>query len=131
MMKRMIALLTLIMMIACLAGCQGSLKETVEGKEATLPPVRIDSSLVCSVKSIIGNRITAVVLEGNSNYDQDDTVYITYEAVNSDQEVKTGTVISLTYNYVTDVAAIDGTPHIMVEEISVIKDYKPPVDTAE
>ena len=131
MLKRIIAFLTLIVLIAGLVGCQGSIKDTVEGKEATLPPMRIDSSLVCSVKAVIGNRITAEILEGNSNYDQGDTIYITYEEVTKDQEVKIATVLSLTYNYVTDVAAIDGTPHIMAKEITVVKDYKPSVNNAE
>ena len=129
--KRQIVTFILICMIISLSGCHFSIRDTVESKDASLPPLRIDSSLVCSVSSIDGNRLFVVVLEGNSNYDKDDEIYVTYETVAKDQTVQRGDVITFGYNYVTDVAAIKNTPHIMTDEIAVIPDYVPPTTEAE
>ncbi len=123
--KRLIVLFLLLCMVIGLSGCNFSVRDTVEGKDTTLPPLRIDSSLVCSVTSIEGNRCFAVVLEGNNNYDKDDTVYITYDSVKKDQSVKSGDVITLDYNYVTDVSAYKDRPHIHTDEVAIVKDYKP------
>ena len=118
-------------MILGLCGCNFSIRDTVENKEASLPPLRIDSSLVCSVVSIDGNRLMVLVLEGNSNYDADDELYVTYETVAKDQAVKRDDVITFEYNYVTDVAAVKNTPHIMTEQITIIPNYVPPVTATE
>ena len=128
--KRFIVIFALICMIISLTGCQFSIRDTVESKEATLPPLRIDSSLVCSVRSVDGSRLLVTVLEGNSNYDEEDELYVTYEAVAKDQPVQRGDVITSEYNYVTDVAAIKSTPHITTAEITVIPDYVPPTTEA-
>ena len=130
MLKRFILISTVICMILGLCGCQFSIRDTVESKEASLPPLRIDSSLVCSVVSIDGNRLYVLVLEGNSNYDEDDELYVTYETVAKDQSVKRDDVITFEYNYVTDVAAVKNTPHIMTEQITIIADYVPPITQA-
>ena len=131
MLKRFILIFTLVCMILGLCGCNFSIRDTVESKEASLPPLRIDSSLVCSVISIDGNRLMVLVLEGNSNYDADDELYVTYETVAKDQTVKRNDVITFEYNYVTDVAAVKNTPHIMTEQITIIPNYVPPVTETE
>ena len=130
MLKRFILIFAAICMIVGLCGCQFSIRDTVESKEASLPPLRIDSSLVCSVVSIDGNRLYVLVLEGNSNYDKDDELYVTYETVAKDHSVKRDDVISFEYNYVTDVAAVKYTPLIMTEQIKIITDYVPPTTEA-
>ena len=131
MLKRSILIFTIVCMIFSLCGCHFSIRDTVESKEASLPPLRIDSSLVCSVISIDGNRLMVLVLEGNSNYDADDELYVTYETVAKDQAVKRNDVITFEYNYVTDVAAVKNTPHIMTEQITIIPNYVPPVTETE
>ena len=125
MLKRLFAWMMLVCLMLTLAGCNSSIRDTVEGKEATLPPIRVDSTLICSVTSIEGNRCFAVVLAGNNNYDKDDIVYITYDSVKKDQTVKSGDVITLDYNYVTDVSAYKESPHIHTDEVAIINDYKP------
>ena len=125
--KRLIIILTLICMAVGLTGCNFSIRDTVEGKDATLPPLRIDSSLVCSVITVDGSRCYVKVLEGNSNYDIGDELYVTYEAVAKDQQIHHDDVITFEYNYVTDVAAIGDVPHIFVAEVNIIKNYVPPV----
>lgn len=130
MLKRLFALLVLIGALLALAGCNTSIRDTVEGKDATLPPLRIDSTLICSVTSIEGNRCYAVVLEGNNNYEKDDIVYITFDSATKNQTPVPGDVITVTYNYVTDVSAYNGEPHIKTEEITVLKNYTPP-ETAD
>ena len=131
MLKRLILIFTLICMIFSLGGCHFSIRDTVESNEASLPPLRIDSSLVCSIESIDGNRLLVLVLEGNSNYDKDDELYVTYETVAKDETIQKNDVISFEYNYVTDVAAVKNTPHIMTEQIAVIPNYVPPTTEAE
>lgn len=131
MMKRFIALFMLICLLPVLAGCNSSLRNTVEGQEATMPPLRVDSTLICSVVSVTDNRCQAIVLEGNNNYDKDDTVYITFESVNKNQSLFYDDVITFSYNYVTDVSVYQNKPHIKTGEISIIKNYTPPETTAE
>ena len=124
--KRIIILFTVICMAICMTGCHFSIRKTVEDKDTTLPPLRIDSSLVCSVDSIEGNRCLVTVLEGNGTYDADDEVYVTYESVAKKEQLHRGDVITFSYNYVTDVSAIDDMPHITVETVTIVKDYTPP-----
>lgn len=128
--KRLLAAFTLLCLIFGLTGCHFSVRDTVEGKEATLPPLQIDSTLICSVNSIDGNRCLVSVLEDSSNYDKDDTLWVTYEAVAKNQSLRRDDVITFTFNYITDVSAIDHIPHITVEEVTVIDDYVPPVTEA-
>lgn len=130
MLKRLFALLTLTCLLLTLAGCNYSIRDTVEGKDTTLPPLRIDSTLICSVVSVNGNLCQALVLEGNNNYDKDDTVYITFESVKKDQSLFFDDVITFTYNYVTDVSTYNKKPHIQTEEINIIDDYVPPATEA-
>ena len=131
MLKRLFALLALISVLLTLAGCNTSIRDTVEGKDATLPPLRIDSTLICSVTSIDGNRCAAVVLEGNNNYDKDDIIYVTYESVAKKLTPKHGDVITFSYNYVTDVSTYNKEPHIKTEKITILNDYVPPETTEE
>lgn len=130
MLKRLFALLTLTCLLLTLAGCNYSIRDTVEGKDTTLPPLRIDSTLICSVVSVNDNLCQALVLEGNNNYDKDDTVYITFESVKKDQSLFFDDVITFTYNYVTDVSTYNKKPHIQTEEINIIDDYVPPATEA-
>ena len=129
--KRFTALFTFICLIIGLSGCNFSIRDTVESKDTSLPPLRIDSSLVCSVVSIEDNRLFVVILEGNNNYDKGDEIYVTYETVSKDQSVQQDDVITFSYNYVSDVAAIKSTPHILAGEISIIRNYEPPVTEPE
>lgn len=131
MLKRLSALLALFCLLLCLAGCNSSIRDTVEGKDATLPPLRIDSTLICSVVSVADNRCQAIVLEGNNNYDRDDTIYITFDSVAKDQSLFYGDAITFNYNYVTDVSAFEGKPNIKTDEITILKDYTPPETTTE
>ena len=131
MLKRLFALLMLTCLLLTLAGCNSSIRDTVEGKDTTLPPLRIDSTLICSVVSVNGNLCQALVLEGNNNYDKDDTVYITFESVKKDQSLFFDDVITFTYNYVTDVSAHNNKPHIKTAELTIIKNYTPPTTVAE
>ena len=112
MLKRIFMLFTLACLLLTLAGCNSSIRDTVEGKDATLPPLRIDSTLICSVVSVDGNLCQALVLEGNNNYDKDDTIYITFDSVRKDQSLFSNDVIAFSYNYVTDVSAHNDHPHI-------------------
>ena len=125
MLKRTFALITLVCLMLSLAGCNATIRDTVEGQEATLPPIRIDSTLICSVTSVEGNLCQTIVLEGNNNYDQDDTVYITFDSVKMDQSIKSGDVITVSYNYVTDVSAYKNKPHIHTEVLTILNDYMP------
>ena len=129
--KRLIVLFLLVCMVVGLAGCKFSVRDTVEGKEATLPPLRIDSSLICSVTFIEGNRCQVVVLEGSGNYDPEDTLWVTYQSVAKDSTLRPDDVITFTFNYVTDVSSLNNLPHIAVEEITVLEDYVPPVTQAQ
>ena len=129
MLKRFFAFIALFCALLTLAGCNTSIRDTVEGQEATLPPLRIDSTLICSVTSVEGNRCAAVVLEGNNNYDKDDIVYITYDTVAKKLTPRYGDVITFTYNYVTGVSTYNKMPHIKTEEITIIDDYVPPETT--
>ena len=126
--KRLIILFTLICLIVGLSGCNFSIRESVEGKNVTLPPLRIDSTLVCRITTMDGNRCYVKVLEGNGNYDKDDELYVTYESVAKKEQVHHEDVITFEYNYVTSVAAIGNVPHILVDEVTVIKNYVPPVE---
>lgn len=128
--KRLTLFFTLLCIIVSLSGCQFSIRNTVEGQDATLPPLRIDSSLVCSVQSIDGTRLHVVILEGNSNFNKDDEIYVTYETVEKDQTVQRNDVITFQYNYVTDVSAYAKLPHILAGQISIIPDYEPPATEA-
>lgn len=130
MLKRLFALLALFCALLTFAGCNTSIRNTVEGQEATLPPLRVDSTLICSVTSVEGNRCAAVVLEGNNNYEKDDIVYITYNAVAKKLTPRVGDVITFTYNYVTGVSTYNKKPHIQTEEITIIDDYVPPATEA-
>lgn len=130
MLKRLFAFIALFCALLTLAGCNTSIRDTVEGKDTTLPPLRIDSTLICSVVSVNGNLCQALVLEGNNNYDKDDTVYITFESVKKDQSLFFDDVITFTYNYVTDVSTYNKKPHIQTEEITIIDDYVPPATEA-
>ena len=131
MLKRIFMLFTLACLLLTLAGCNSSIRDTVEGKDATLPPLRIDSTLICSVVSVDGNLCQALVLEGNNNYDKDDTIYITFDSVRKDQSLFSNDVIAFSYNYVTDVSAHNDHPHIKTGEITILKDYTPPTATDE
>ena len=131
MLKRLSAQLALFCLLLCLAGCNSSIRDTVEGNDATLPPLRIDSTLICSVVSVADNRCQAIVLEGNNNYDRDDTIYITFDSVAKDQSLFYGDAITFNYNYVTDVSAFEGKPNIKTDEITILKDYTPPETTTE
>ena len=81
--------------------------------------------MICSVTSVEGNLCQTIVLEGNNNYDQDDTVYITFDSVNKDQSIKSGDVITVSYNYVRDVSAYKNKPHIHTEVLTILNDYMP------
>ena len=131
MLKRLFAWMMLVCLMLTLAGCNSSIRDTVEGKDTTLPPLRIDSTLICSVVSVNGNLCQALVLEGNNNYDKDDTVYIAFESVKKDQSLFFDDVITFTYNYVTDVSTYNKKPHITTGELTIIKNYTPPTTVAE
>lgn len=131
MLKRFFALLALSCLLLTLAGCNTSIRDTVEGNDATLPPLRIDSTLICSVVSVVDNRCQAIVIEGNNNYDRDDTVYITFDSVAKDQSLFYGDAITFSYNYVTDVSSFEGKPNIKTGEVTILKDYTPPETTTE
>ena len=129
MFKRIVILFTVICLAVGLSGCKFSIRNTVEDQATTLPPLRIDSNLVCQITDIEGNRCTVTILEGNSTYDAEDEIYVTYQSVSQNQRLRRGDVISLTYNYVTDVSAIGNTPHIAAQSVTVIQDYTPPETT--
>lgn len=129
--KRIIALIGLFCLLISLAGCKLSIRNTVEGKDASLPAFDLSTSLICTVDSMDGSRCTVTVLEDNSNYDKDDVLYITYDTVAEGQSLTIGDVITFSYNYVSDVSAISGTPHIVVEELSILPEYTPPETTTE
>ena len=58
-------------------------------------------------------------------------VYVTYQPADGSTSLKTGDIISVTYNYITDVSSISGIPHIITDTVSVLPDYIPPETTAE
>lgn len=127
MLKRFLTLISLLVLLMCTAGCSFSLRNTVEVENApSLPAFDLRSTLIVQVDSIDGSRCSATVLEENSTYDADDAVYITFTTVTGNQALRSGDIITLTYTYVDDVSAIGGTPHITVEEVTILTDYTPP-----
>lgn len=129
--KRLFAIISLLGLVIGLAGCKVNLRDTIEGNEEKMPAFDISSDLIGTVTSISGDCCTVTVLEDNAQYDKDDVVYVTYQPADGSTSLKTGDIISVTYNYITDVSSISGIPHIITDTVSVLPDYTPPETTAE
>ena len=129
--KKITALVAIVALLLTLSGCNFSLKEEVEGKDApTLPGFHFRSDLICQIDSFENGKCLATVQEDNGTYDKDTVVLITYEIVTDELSPTTGDYITFEYVYTTDVTAIDGTAHITVEEVTILPEYTPPETTA-
>lgn len=129
--KKFAALAVFMALLFTLSGCNFSLREEVEGKDApTLPGFHFRSELICQIDSFENGKCLATVQEDNGTYDKDTTVIITYETVTDDLSPTAGDYITLEYVYTTDVTAIDGTAHITVAEVTILPEYTPPETTA-
>ena len=129
--KKITALAAIIALLLPLSGCNFSLKEEVEGKDApTLPGFHFSSELVCQIDSFENGKCVATVQEDNGTYDKDTVVFITYETVSDGLSPTAGDYITMEYVYTTDVTAIDGTAHITVDEVTILPEYTPPETTA-
>ena len=140
MLKKTISVIAVIVLLFSISGCNFSLKDTVndsvkdavEGQEGpTLPNFSFSSELICIVDGFEGDKCSATVMEDNGTYDEETSVLITYESVAEGLSLTAGDYITFKYRYTTDVSAIDGTPHIKTEEITILPEYTPPETTAE
>lgn len=130
MFRKITVLAILIALLLTLSGCNFSLKEEVEGKDApTLPGFHFKSELICQIDHFEDGKCIAIVQEDNGTYDEDTEVYVTYASVTSDLSPTAGDYITFTYVYTTDVTAIDGTAHITTDEITILPEYTPPETT--
>ena len=129
--KKITALAAIVALLLTLSGCNFSLKEEVEGKDApTLPGFHFRSDLICQIDRFENGKCLATVQEDNGTYDKDTVVLITYEMVTDELSPTAGDYITFEYVYTTDVTAIDGTAHITVEEVTILPEYTPPETTA-
>jgi len=131
MFKKITVLAAILALLLGLSGCNFSLKEEVEGKDApTLPGFHFRSDLICQIDSFENGKCLATVQEDNGTYDKDTVVLITYDKVTDELSPTAGDYITFEYVYTTDVTAIDGTAHITVEEVTILPEYTPPETTA-
>ena len=129
--KKITALAAILALLLGLSGCNFSLKEEVEGKDApTLPGFHFRSDLICQIDSFENGKCLATVQEDNGTYDKDTVVLITYEKVTDELSPTAGDYITFEYVYTTDVTSIDGTAHITVDEVTILPEYTPPETTA-
>ena len=129
--KKLIASVAALALLLALSGCNFSLKEEVEGKDApTLPGFRFTSELVCQIDRFENGKCVATVQEDNGTYDADTVVLITYETVADGLSLTAGDYITFNYVYTTDVTAINGDPHITTDEVTILPEYTPPETTA-
>ena len=131
MFRKITALAALVALLLTLCGCNFSLKDEVEGKDApTLPGFHFRSELICQIDRFENGKCVATVQEDSGAYDKDTVVIISYESVVDDLSPTAGDYITFKYVYTTDVTALDGTPHITIEELTILPEYTPPETTA-
>ena len=114
--KGFLLLLTVLSLCAMLmTGCGSDQKPT-------LPKLNLDGSeLSGTVEYVNGRTCLLRVSEGDSHYDADDLVYLTYSAITGGKTVSVDNVVRFSYHYITDVSEYNGEPHITVNEVSVLE----------
>lgn len=127
--KRIIAIISLLCLMMCLAGCKVNLRDTVEGGQADVPAFDLSSDLIGKVTAIYEGRCTVTVLEDNSHYDKDDVIYVTYTPEDDGITIRVGDIIRAHYDYITQVSSVASIPHITTGTITVLQDYTPPETT--
>ena len=131
MFRKFTALMAVVALLLTLSGCNFSLKDEVEGKDApTLPGFHFRSDLICQIDRFENGKCVATVQEDNGPYDAETVVIITYESVVDDLSPTVGDYITFNYVYTTDVTSFDGMPHITVTELTILPEYTPPETTA-
>ena len=130
-MRKLCLILSLVLAVAMLSGCEIDLLET--DNPPTLPKLELDrSSITGTVEYVNGYTLRIVVTEGDSHFDgpyvnlkgvdvPGDTIQITYSSLAEGKNVSVGDSITISYRYTKDVSEKNGIPHITVNLITVNK----------
>ncbi len=106
-------LLSAVLIVVLFAGC-GS------GSGPTLPALDLySSSLSGTVENVDGQNCRVVIAEGDSHYDTESVIQLTYTTLSGKDTLAVGDKVSFDYNYIEDVADYNSLPHITVDQVKV------------
>lgn len=99
------------LILGLLSGC---------GSEPALPTLDLyGSSITGTVEYMDGQSCRILVTEGDSHYDTETQVQVTYTAIDGKAALAVGDEITVEYDYVKNVTDYNGLPHITVEKIRI------------
>ena len=90
------------------------------GSAPTLPALDLyGSTITGTVEYMDGQSCRILVTEGDSHYDTETQVQITYTSIVGKDALAVGDKITVEYDYVKHVTDYNGLPHITVEQIHI------------
>lgn len=108
-------MLCVTLALVLLAGCSIEMISMPE-----LPELKLGKSqLTGTVEYINGRTCRVVVTEGDSHFDADDIIQLTYTNLAGSKTVAVGNQVRFEYDYTTQVAEYLGSPHITVNQVHV------------
>ena len=108
-------LVPLVLIVSLLTGC-GSFEITADDIHNF---VTVDSSQMGLVEFVNDRTCRVCVTEGDSHFDSDDTIQVTYTSLEGKQSVTVGDRVRVDYVYTTQVCEYLGSPLITVNRLHV------------
>lgn len=124
--RKFLALFLIAILVISAAGCSLSLESLGLGK---LEEFLDDSPIVCKITEKDGKVLKVTVLSHDGHYDEDDILYVDYNALPENSALKKGEIITFTYDYINKVTVKNDLPYILVDTIEVTQ-YTPPATEA-
>ena len=108
-------LLCVTLVLALLTGCG---IESISMPD--LPKIQLGrSQLTGTVEHVNGRTCRVMITEGDSHFDSEDIIQLTYTNLVGSKSVAVGNTVSFSYDYVSQVAEYLGSPHITVNQVRV------------
>ena len=113
---RILKLAVVLSLIAALL-CGGGIEMISMPK---LPELNLGKSeLTGTVEYINGRTCRVLITEGDSHFDEEDIIQVTYVNLVGSKAVSVGSTVSFSYDYTSQVAEHLGSPHITVHQVHV------------
>jgi len=105
----------LLLVVALLTGCSIEMVSMPD-----LPKIELGKSQLAGVVEHVNGRTCRVRLtEGDSHFDADDIIQLTYTNLVGSKSVNVGQDVRFEYDYTSQVAEYLGSPHITVNQVHV------------
>ena len=108
-------ILSVALVLALLTGCGIEMISMPD-----LPKLDLGKSQLAGTVEYVNGRTCRVLLtEGDSHFDADDIIQLTYTNLVGSKSIGVGSTVRFDYDYTTQVAEYLGSPHITVNQVHV------------